>query len=399
MTAPAGPAPVAGRDRPPTPCEGPTPVNDDYYELLGVSRDASTEEIKKAYRRLARELHPDVNPGAEAEEEFKRVSQAYDVLGDEEKRRQYDMGADPYGGAHAGFGAGFSFSDIMEQFFGAAAGAGRGPRSRQARGNDGLARLDISLADAVFGAEKELSIDTAVTCATCHGDGAQPGTGRRVCEVCGGAGEIQQVQRSFLGQVMTSRPCVACQGFGEVTPSPCVDCSGHGRVRSRRTMTIRVPAGVDTGTRIHLAGEGEVGPGGGPNGDLFVELHVEPHRTLQRRGNDLHGSVTVPMTAAALGASLEFDTLDGIQQIDVHPGTQAGETITLDGLGVGRLRGDGRGDLVVHVDVQTPTNLDDAQRDLLRDLAAMRGEERPTTSLASTDGGFFGRLRGAFKGR
>lgn len=371
----------------------------DYYADLGVDRSASPEEIKRAYRRLARTLHPDVNQEPDAEDRFKKVSQAYDVLSDPEKRRAFDAGADPYANAADGFGQGFTFSDIMEQFFGAAAGAGRGPRSRQARGNDGLVRLDISLADAVFGAEKELSIDTAVTCATCHGDGAQPGTGRRVCEVCGGAGEIQQVQRSFLGQVMTSRPCVACQGFGEVTPSPCVDCSGHGRVRSRRTMTIRVPAGVDTGTRIHLAGEGEVGPGGGPNGDLFVELHVEPHRTLQRRGNDLHGSVTVPMTAAALGASLEFDTLDGIQQIDVHPGTQAGETITLDGLGVGRLRGDGRGDLVVHVDVQTPTNLDDAQRDLLRDLAAMRGEERPRTSLASTDGGFFGRLRGAFKGR
>ena len=186
----------------------------DYYDDLGVSRDASQEQIKKAYRKLARTLHPDVNPGPEAEERFKRVSQAYDVLGDETKRRQYDMGADPYGGAHDGFGAGFTFSDIMEQFFGAAAGgAGRGPRSRQSRGQDGLVGLQVDLPTAVFGGQEDLVIDTATACTVCSGDGAQPGTGRRTCETCSGRGEIQQVQRSFLGQVMTSRPCPTCQGL------------------------------------------------------------------------------------------------------------------------------------------------------------------------------------------
>ncbi|MGZ4629702.1 DnaJ domain-containing protein, partial [Oryzihumus sp.] len=245
----------------------------DYYQDLGVSRDASAEDIKRAYRRLARKLHPDVNSGPEAEDEFKRVSQAYDVLSDPEKKRAYDMGADPYGGQAGGFGQGFSFSDIMDAFFGGAAGgAARGPRSRKRRGQDALIRLEIDLSQAVFGAERELTIDTAVECGTCHGDGSQPGTGTRTCDVCGGRGEVQQVQRSFLGQVMTSRPCTACQGYGTVISDPCFECSGDGRVRTRRTLKIRVPAGVDTGTRIQLTGEGEVGQGAGPAGDLYVEI-------------------------------------------------------------------------------------------------------------------------------
>ncbi|WP_427383232.1 molecular chaperone DnaJ [Janibacter sp. G56] len=371
----------------------------DYYQDLGVSRDASPEEIKRAYRKLARTLHPDVNPGPEAEEKFKKVSQAYDVLGDAAKRQSYDAGADPYGGGGAaGFGQGFSFSDIMEQFFGQAAG-GRGPRQRSSRGQDGLVRLDIDLEQAVFGGERELTIETAVLCETCDGDGAQPGTGRTTCEVCKGAGEIQQVQRSFLGQVMTSRPCTACNGFGEITPSPCYDCSGNGRVRTRRTMTIRVPAGVDSGTRIHLSGEGEVGPGGGPAGDLYVELAVAPHPTFQRRGDDLHASVQVPMTAAALGTTMNLDTLDGPRDIEIKTGTQPGDTITLKGLGVTHLRSTGRGDLIIHADVRTPTRLDSEQEELLRQLAGVRGEEQPDGNLTHADNGLFGKLRGAFKTR
>lgn len=372
----------------------------DYYEDLGVSREATPEEIKRAYRKLARTLHPDVNPGPEAEEQFKRVSQAYDVLSDETKRRQYDMGGDPYGGQHDGFGAGFTFSDIMEQFFGqAAGGAGRGPRSRSARGQDGLVGLEIDLATAVFGGQEELTIDTAVVCGSCSGDGAQPGTGRRTCDTCGGRGEVQQVQRSFLGQVMTSRPCPTCQGFGEVIPNPCHECSGQGRVRSRRTMNVRIPAGVDDGTRIHLEGEGEVGPGGGPAGDLYVELRVRQHETFTRRGDDLHASVAVPMTAAALGVTMSFATLDGEQEIAIKRGTQPGDTIVLPGFGVTHLRREGRGDLVIHVDVRTPTRLDDEQERLLRELAAARDEEQPDGELDDVDSGFVGRLRHAFKGR
>jgi molecular chaperone DnaJ len=372
----------------------------DYYQDLGVSRDATAEEIKRAYRKKARTLHPDVNPSPEAEEQFKRVSQAYDVLADGEKRRAYDMGADPYAGGAAGFGQGFSFSDIMDAYFGAGATAStRGPRSRQRRGQDALVRLDVDLADAVFGAQKDLTIETAVVCSTCHGDGAQPGTSRRTCDVCGGRGEVQTVQRSFLGQVMTTRPCATCHGYGEVLVSPCFECSGDGRVRTRRTLKIKVPAGVDTGTRIQLGGEGEVGPGGGPAGDLYVEVAVRPHATFHRRGDDLHCTVELPMTAAALGTTLKHDTFDGIDELEVKPGTQPGDAMTLRGLGVTHLRGTGRGDLIVHTSVQTPTRLDEQQEELLRQLASLRGEERPEGKLAPANPGLLGKLRDAFKAK
>jgi molecular chaperone DnaJ len=375
----------------------------DYYADLGVARDASADEIKKAYRKAARRLHPDVNSGPEAEEQFKKVSQAYDVLSDEEKRRSFDMGADPYAGAAgAGFGQGFSFSDVMDAFFGQGAGQaqGRGPRSRQSRGQDALVRLDIDLADAVFGGEQELTIDTAVGCGTCHGAGTQPGTGTRTCDVCRGQGQVQQVQRSFLGQVMTSRPCVNCQATGQVIEAPCYECSGDGRVRTRRTMTIRVPAGVDTGTRIQLAGEGEVGPGAGPAGDLYVEVVVRRDPRFQRQGDDLHATLELPMTAAALGASVPFETFDGVSDLEVRRGIQSGEQILLRGLGVTHLRGSGRGDIVIHAMVATPTKLSHEQEELLRTLARLRDEETPTGRIANpAEGSLFGKLRDAFKAR
>jgi len=372
----------------------------DYYKDLGVSRDAKPEDIKRAYHRMARKLHPDVNADDEAEGQFKRVSQAYDVLSDADKRRAYDSGADPYGGASSSFGQGFSFSDVMDAFFGqAAGGAGRGPRSRQSRGQDALIRLDIDMSEAVFGVERELTIDTAVACGTCHGDGSQPGTGTRTCDVCAGRGEIRQVQRSFLGQVMTSRPCSACQAFGVVISDPCFECAGEGRVRNRRNLTIRVPAGVDTGTRIQLAGSGEVGPGAGPAGDLYVEVNVIAHETYQRRGDDLHCSVELPMTAAALGATIKLDTFDGMKDLEIKPGTQPGDVITLKSLGVTHLRGTGRGDLLVHATIQTPTRLTAAQEDLMRQLAVLRGEERPEGRLTPASLGLFGKLRDAFLGK
>jgi molecular chaperone DnaJ len=372
----------------------------DYYKDLGVDRGASAEDIKRAYRRLARKLHPDVNVEPEAEEQFKKVSQAYDVLSDAEKRRSYDAGSDPYGGASGGFGQGFSFSDIMEAFFSqAGGGAGRGPRSRQRRGQDALIRIDIDLGQAVFGAERELTIDTAVACGTCHGDGSQPGTGTRTCDVCGGRGEIQQVQRSFLGQVMTSRPCTACQGYGVVIANPCFECSGEGRVRTRRNLNLRVPAGVDTGTRIQLTGEGEVGTGAGPAGDLYVEVVVTPHETFQRRGDDLHCSVELPMTAAALGTTIKLDTFDGITDLEIKPGIQPGDIMTLKGRGVTHLRGTGRGDILVHASIQTPTRLTPEQEEVLRQLAVLRGEERPVGRLTPASNGLFGKLRDAFLGK
>ena len=239
----------------------------DYYSALGVRRDAPPDEIKKAYRRLARELHPDVNPDPQTQERFKEITQAYEVLSDPGKRQMYDQGADPFapnGGAGAGgFGPGFPFSDIMDAFFGAGA-AGRGPRSRARRGRNATIRVELDLSECAFGTTRELVVDTAVVCPTCSGEGTAPGTHPETCEVCGGRGEVSQVTRSFLGQVMTSRPCPHCGGFGTVIRRPCPECDGDGRVRTRRTMKVRIPAGVEDGTHIQLAGEGEIGSGGGP---------------------------------------------------------------------------------------------------------------------------------------
>ena len=374
----------------------------DYYADLGISRDASAEEIKRAYRRQARKLHPDVNPSEEAAEQFKKVGQAYDVLSDPDKRAMYDRGVDPMdpgAGGAAGFGgAGFSFSDIMDAFFTGGAAGQSGPRSRVQPGQDALLPLDIELKTAVFGGEAELEFDTAVVCSTCHGDGCRPGTGKRTCDVCHGAGQTQQIQRSFLGQVMTSRPCMACQGYGDVITDPCFECDGQGRKRDRRVLPIKVPAGVDTGTRIRLAGEGEVGPYGGPAGDLYVEVRVEKHDMFQRQGDDLHCSLELPMSAAALGASIPLETLDGERTIEIKPGTQPGDVVTLKGLGVTRLRTKNRGDLLVHANVRTPTKLDAKQTELLKEFAQARGEDAPKGNFQSVNQGLLGKLRQAWKG-
>jgi molecular chaperone DnaJ len=377
-------------------------VANDYYAVLGVRRDASAEEIKKAYRRLARELHPDVNPDPQTQERFKQITQAYEVLSDTEKRQMYDMGGDPFARAGAtgagGFGAGFAFSDIMDAFFGTGAAA-RGPRSRARRGRNATIRVDLDLAECAFGATRDLAVDTAVVCPTCSGEGTAPGTHPETCDVCGGRGEVSQVTRSFLGQVMTSRPCPACGGYGTVIRRPCPECDADGRVRTRRTIKVRIPAGVEDGTHIQLAGEGEVGPGGGPPGDLFLEVVQRPHAIFERHGDDLHCTVTVPMTAAALGATLSVETLDGSRELDIRPGSQSGQVIPMYGLGVRHLNGSGRGDLIIHVTVETPAKLDEEQEALLRKLATLRGEETPPGRFAPGQQGFFSRLRDAFNGR
>lgn len=370
----------------------------DYYDVLGVSREASNDEIKKAYRRLARQYHPDVNPDPATKERFQQITEAYEVLTDPKKREIYDLGGDPMasgGGVGGDFGAGFTFTDIMDAFFGGA--SARGPRSRVRRGQDALVRLEIELSEAVFGATKELQVDTAVVCSACNGDGTAPGADLSQCPTCGGQGEVTQVQRSFLGQVMTTRPCPQCRGFGTINPRPCGECSGDGRVRTRRTLTIKIPAGVDSGTRIQLSGQGEVGPGGGPPGDLYAELVVTPHPVFTRSGDDLHCTVALPMAAAALGTVIKLETLDGSESIEVLPGAQPGDTVKLPARGVPRLRGTGRGDLIVHLDVRTPTKLDGRQEELLRELASLRGEERPLGPVSTKDGSFFSRIRDALK--
>ena len=384
----------------------------DYYALLGVSRDAGNDELKKAYRKLARQLHPDVNDAPDAADRFKEVTSAYEVLSDPQKRAVYDRGGDPLSsggmGGGAGFGQGFSFDDIMDAFFGQGGGSRGGPRSRVQRGQDALLRLTVDLAEAAFGVTHEIKVDTAVVCETCQGRGGAEGSEPVTCSTCHGHGDVQHVQRSPLGNIRTSRPCPTCHGFGTVIPDPCHECGGDGRVRSRRSLTVKVPAGVDQGTRIQMSGEGEVGPGGGPPGDLYLEINVQPHPVFTRKGDQLRCQVTVPMTAAALGVHVELPTLESdltdhvdaaTVELDISPGTQSGDHLTVRGQGVPRLRGVGRGDLVVEVVVETPSRLDDEQRELLKKLAAVRGEEQPEAKVGESHrgGSVFGRIKDAFR--
>lgn len=384
----------------------------DYYGTLGVAKDATPDQIKRAYRKLARELHPDVNKEEGAEERFREVTTAYEVLSDPKKREMVDLGGDPMsngGDAGGGMGgdpfAGFGgLGDIMDAFFGGgggSAGGGRGPRSRVQTGTDALLRLELTLEECASGVNRDITVDTAVMCESCDGGGSRAGTAPSTCDTCGGRGEVQSVQRSFLGQVMTSRPCPVCKGFGEVISDPCQQCSGDGRVRARRTITVKIPAGVGDGMRVRLAGEGEVGPGGGPAGDLFVEVEEKPHERFTRDGADLHCNVQVPMTAAALGTMITLDTLDGQETLTVDAGTQPGAEYVLNGQGLPKLRSNGRvsghGDLHVHLDVVVPTKLDESQSDLLRQLATARDEEQPEPTVTANGNGqrsgFFSKFR------
>lgn len=381
----------------------------DYYGILGVAKNASDQEIKRAYRKLARELHPDVNPSEDAQHRFGEVTTAYEVLSDPQKRKIVDLGGDPMdSGAGRGGGGGDPFAgfgglgDIMDAFFGAAGGGGgrgRGPRSRTQPGSDALIRLALTLEECATGIDKEIAVDTAIVCDLCRGNGCAEGTTTKTCDTCGGAGEVQSVQRSFLGQVVTARPCPVCRGFGEVIPDPCRQCGGDGRIRARRNVTAKIPPGVGDGMRIRLSGQGEVGPGGGAAGDLYVEIDEAPHEVFVRQGHDLHCNFRIPMTTAALGATVPISTLiDGDYELDIEAGTQPAAELVLTGKGMPRLRSsgrvDGRGDLHVHIDVVVPTKLDEAQRELLIDLAQQRGEEVPTlASNGAKHGGLFSKLR------
>ena len=357
----------------------------DHYEVLGVSRDATDDEIKKAYRRLARELHPDVNPSEEAQERFKSVTHAYEVLSDPDERRKYDMGGnDPFGGM-----GGFGFGDIFDTFFGG--GQARGPRSRAERGQDALLRVELTLAEAVFGAQKAIEIDTAVLCETCHGSCAQSGTNPTSCEVCRGSGMIQRQVRSLLGNVVTSQPCNACRGFGQVIKSPCLDCRGQGRVRARRNLELNIPAGVEDGLRLSLQGQGEVGFAGGPQGDIYVDITVRADEVFSRQGDDLHCTLRVPLHDATLGTRTKIETLDGEIEIQIEPGTQSGDQHTIKHKGVTHLRGSGRGDLIVTMQVSTPTKLDSKQKELFRALSELRSSEKP--ELARHAQGTFSRRK------
>ena len=375
-------------------------ANEDFYALLGVSRNASGDEIKKAYLRLARELHPDTNDDPAAHEQFKLVNLAYETLRDPERRRQYDMfgpealrgaGGDPFGGAGP-FGAAAGFGDLFDAFFGGAAAGGGRSRTGPRKGEDAEATVVLDFSDAVFGAHHEISVRLPQTCETCLGTGARPGTTPISCGQCGGSGEMRRVRQSFLGQMVTSSPCTRCGGTGEEVTSPCVDCKGEGRKREERSFAVDVPAGVDDGSTLRLPGRGAGGLRGGPPGDLYVHLRVRPHPVLARRGVDLLAVVHVAMTQAALGVVVPFETLDGSEERVIPPGTQSGRELRLRGRGVPVLQGRGRGDVIVTVVVDTPTDVSRDQDELLRRLAEMRGE-----TVAAPDSGLMSKLRGAFK--
>jgi molecular chaperone DnaJ len=368
----------------------------DYYALLGVDRSATEDELKRAYRRLARQLHPDANGGdPEAEARFKEVTVAYETLRDPERRRRYDLfGPDAERAARdAGPMDGFAMDlgDLFGAFFGGGApgttGRSRGPR----RGDDVEVVLDLRFEEAAFGARREVPLTLPATCPTCRGNGARPGTTPVSCPECRGSGQVRRVRQSFLGQVVTTLACSRCRGQGEVVASPCPDCRGEGRRALERTVTIEVPPGVDTGATLRVAGAGAAGPRGGPPGDLYVHLRVAPHPHFERSGADLLTTVHVGMAQAALGTEVPLETLDGTERLSVPEGTQSGTVIRLPGRGVPRLKGRGRGDLVVEVVVDTPTGCSPEEVELLRRLAELRGE-----SVGSPTGGLFSRLRSTF---
>lgn len=379
----------------------------DYYEMLGVGRSASDDEIKKAYRRLARELHPDANSAdPSAEERFKEVTLAYETLRDPERRRRYDMfgpesvrgsgaaGGDPFGGG--GFATG-GLGDIFDAFFGGAGGpfgAGGSGRSRGGppRGNDLEVAIDLEFEEAVFGTRHEVSLRAPVVCSTCEGRGARPGTTPETCSVCGGAGEVRRVRQSILGQMVTASVCPRCNGLGEEIPDPCPDCHGDGRRTEERSYTVDVPAGIDGGQTLRVGGRGGAGPRGGPPGDLYVHVRVRPSDRFVRQGLDLVHELHLSVTQAALGVHVPFETLDGEEDLVVPGGTQTGRVFRLRGRGVPSVEGRNRGDLLVRAVVDTPTDLTPAQEDLLRRLADERGED-----VTPQETGLLSRIRSAFR--
>src|SRR5947208_12200760 len=365
----------------------------DYYEVLGRQRDAGVDDIKKAFRRMAVKYHPDKNPDdATAEERFKEAAEAYEVLSDQEKRARYDR----YGHAAANSGGGFDpshfadFTDILGDLFGFGDffGTGRRRATRPARGNDIRYDLTLEFEEAVFGKDVSIEVPRVVACATCTGSGAKPGTQPVTCSGCGGRGQIRFTQGGFL---TVQRTCPQCGGAGKVIKDPCATCNGAGRVRETRTISVKIPPGVDDGSRLRVAGEGEGGYNGGPAGDLYVFIGVKEHAHFTRRDYDIHSEETISFTQAALGAEVQAETIDGAESLRIPPGTQPNQIFRLRGKGVQFLQGAGRGDHYVHVSVTIPTALDAEQRELLERYAATEGEALP-------ERGFVGKMKDLFTG-
>lgn len=372
----------------------------DLYEVLEVERSSSYEEIKKSYRRLARDFHPDRNPDdAEAESRFKEISAAYEVLSDPEKRERYDRFgsvngfdmSDPFGSGAGGLG------DLFDSFFGMGnpfgGGSRRGGPSGPPRGEDIEASATIEFADAVFGCKCDVSVRTAVRCDACEATGASPGSSVETCPQCDGTGQVRSVSQTVLGQIVRTGTCGTCAGQGKVIPDPCPSCSGAGRIVEEKTYSVDVPAGVDDGSTLKLTGRGAVGLRGGQPGDLYVRLHVEPHEVFQRNNNDLVCELRIALTQAVLGTKIDLETLDGTEELTVPRGTEHGKIFRLRNKGVPYLDGRGRGDLLAVVSIEIPKKLDAEQEDLVRRLAEARGDE-----ITPVDEGFFSKVKTAFKG-
>jgi molecular chaperone DnaJ len=363
----------------------------DYYEVLGVNRSATPDEVKKAYRRLARQYHPDVSSAPDAESRFKEINEAYEVLSDREKRATYDrFGHAGLGGTGLGFDFGFRdpfdiFAEVFGGGFGARPSTRRGPR----RGADLRYDLILTFEEAVFGCEKEIEVTRYEVCPECKGSRAEPGTSAIRCSACNGTGQVRRAQRSILGSFVSVTTCPTCQGEGETIPIPCTNCSGQGRVYSARKLSVTIPPGVDQGTQVRLAGEGEVGEQGGPPGNLYVVLNVEPHTVLQRHGDDVLVELCINVAQAALGARVWVPTIEGEEEIAIPPGTQNGAVIRLPDKGVPHLRHRGRGDELILLRVAIPTRLDREQKQLFQEL----GETLDAETVWQEKRGFLDELR------
>jgi molecular chaperone DnaJ len=347
----------------------------DLYEVLGVTREASADEIKQAYRKLAREHHPDVNGDPASEERFKEVAGAYEILSDPEKRQRYDAFGQAGGSGAQGFA---DIQDIFDMFFGGGFATGgtrtRRPRSRARHGEDLGVRVSLTFAEAAFGVRRELEIDRLAVCDTCGGNGAAPGTAPVACRTCRGTGQVQAVRRTIFGTVMTAAPCDTCGGSGQEIPDKCATCLGEGRRRAPATVAVDIPAGVSDGMELRVTGSGHAGVAGGPDGDLYVSISVEPSLAFERRGQDLFTVLDLTMTQAALGVQLDIEGLDATERVAVEPGTESGTVVRLKGKGVPNLNRRGRGDLYVTLHVVTPHDLSREERTLMERLAASRDE-------------------------